>query len=132
MGLRAEMWVVRPDTDQAGVDVVTRGGVVVAKILWLRELRYPAMCRARMSAGLAGAFTSHAHRKSWTADGGGHVWTLLHNGVAIGELLTTAEFGGPICDGVLAGLNMLPGRRPEACEPMPLEPVRERHLRVVR
>ena len=128
-----EPWVVLPDGGNAGVDVVRFHGTVVAKILWLRELRYPSMCRVRMAAALNGGLPHSVARSrgTWTTVGHELGWELLHNGVGIGELSCAAP-GRQICDGVIAGLNMLPGRRPEACEPLPVTPVVERHLRLVR
>lgn len=140
--LKMDKWVIATVN---GFDVITCDGTVAAKMLWLRELRYPNMCRARMSAALndhpiAGPDDRiRPHRQvprgqSWTADGAEKVWLLLHNGAVIGELHTAAPGSSAeyIRDGVLEGLNMRPGRRPEACEPMPVTPVTERHLRLVR
>lgn len=129
-----EPWIVLPDGANEGMDVVKFHGTTVAKILWLRELRYPSMCRIRMASALNGALpiSIARGRGTWSADGAEKVWVILHNGVIIGEL-HCAKPGRQICDGVIAGLNMLPGRRPEACEPLPITPVVvERHLRLVR
>lgn len=140
--LKTEPWEIQTVN---GFDVITHHGAVAGKVLWLRDLRYPNMCRARMSAALNDRPVigpddrirpqrQVPRGQCWTADGAEKVWLLLHNGAVIGELHTaapgsSAEF---IRDGVLAGLNMRPGRRPEACEPMPVTPVVERHLRLVR
>jgi|GEM_PF-4701868 len=143
--IRGDEWIVLPDPENEGMDRIVRLGRVVGKILWLRELRYPSMCRVRMSAALndhpvAGIddrirpLDRVPRGHCWTADGANKVWLLQHNGVTIAELHSAAT-GAPaefIRDGVLVGLNMRPGRRPEACEPMPVTPVVERHLRLVR
>lgn len=122
-------WLVYPATD--GVqDLLSFDGVTVGSIIWLRPLRYPSLSRGRMTDGLNGRRSLHGSRHSWSAQrfGDESVYLILHNGVEMGELRWFHGVDRGV-HGLLAGLNMQCGRRPVACEPMPLEAP---HLKLVR
>ena len=124
------LWMVRPSGD--GQDLISFMGSTVGSIMWVRELRYPSICRLRIAQGLDG-YRSPSSRVAWTARpfaASDSVWLISHNGVEIGELRWFDGVLDRSAEGVLAGLNMLAGgRRPFACEPMP---VTRPHLTVVR
>lgn len=136
---RFDGWLVFPSVDpRDGQDLIAFNGATVGSLLWLRELRHPALSRGRITDGLnAGVMRSAEQRTVWThslldpADD--RVAAIFHNGVELGELRWWSSYWGTFphpTDGVLYGLNMLTGRHhPFACEPMPLT---RPHLRVVR
>lgn len=136
---QTEGWSVSPCGDpRDGKDIISFAGETVGAILWLRELRHPALSRGRMTDGLNAGVRLHGvdSRSSWTArplDETGNLWMLLHNGAEIGELKWWTGFTGTFphpTDGLLHGLNMLAGRHHAfAVEPMPLT---RPHLTVVR
>jgi hypothetical protein len=127
LDLGGESWTVRPALVE-GVDVVAFGGVKVGEIFWVRELRWHSTARELMAQGLNGLVNSAGYRTTWTARcvpdpvDGAEVWSLLHNGLEVGEVHWILPDEQPTED-LLRGLNtIVRDRRGHewVVEPLPL------------